>query len=285
MKPGDYALGEVAAGRFRRAELTFARGGGRSALIAQVVPYPFHVTKPFRLDAARPDLATLYLQSASGGIYRGDRLDLALTVKAGALAHVTSQAATVVHDTGTAPARQTTTIEVGDGAFAALTLDPLVMFPGAEIDVATEVRLGEGGVAILADGVAWHDFKGQGRPFGRISAETRVIGPDGVTRALDRSTVLGSELVGPRSLLGPGAAAYGSAMLLGPKERLPDPAAVEAALDAVGARAGANRLPNDAGLGVRIVAANGGAITRGVEAIFDLAVESALGFRPARRRK
>ncbi len=58
------------------ATLRFARGGGRTFLKEQRTPYPFHTTRPHYLDADRPDLATLYLQSASGGLYRGDRLEL-----------------------------------------------------------------------------------------------------------------------------------------------------------------------------------------------------------------
>lgn len=285
MRPEAYAIGETAAGRHRSARLVFARGGGRSALVDQTTPYPFHVTKPFALDRERPELATLYLQSASGGIYRADRLDLSLTVKAGASAHVTSQAATVVHDTGAHPARQTMRVEVGESAFAALTIDPLVMFPGAELMTVTEIRLAEGALAIVADGVAWHDFSGESRPFGTLSAETVATGPDGRTLVRDRATVRGAELLGSRSLLGPDAGAYGSAMLLGPKEKLPDPAVIEAALDALGCRAGASPLPNGAGLGVRMIAANGGRITLGVEALFSLGVEAMLGFSPARRRK
>jgi urease accessory protein len=285
MKPGDYASGEAAIGRSRRAELVFARGGGRSALIRQTVPYPFHVTKPFALDRARPDLATLYLQSASGGIYRGDRLDLSLEVKAGAAAHVTSQAATVVHDTGVHPARQTTLLDIGDDAFAALTLDPLVMFPDAALEVSTRVKLGRGALAILADGVAWHDFKALDRPFASLKAETLVHGADGGLLVCDRSTVAGAELLGLRSLLGCAAGVYGSAMLLGAADRLPSASAIEAALDGLGCRAGASALPNKAGLGVRIVAANGGAITRAVEMLFTLGAEAMLGFTPARRPK
>lgn len=285
MKPADYASGEEAAGRLRHSELAFAWGGGRSTLIRQVAPYPFHVTRPFALDRARPDLATLYLQSASGGVYRGDRLSLDVTVRSGAAAHVTSQAATVVHDTGAHPALQTMTLEVGEGAFGALTLDPLIMFPGAEARVTTAVRMSQGALAILADGVSWHDFAGLDRPFGSLAAETLVYGPGGDLLTLDRSTVRGEELAGPRSLLGRGAGAYGSALLLGPSGRLPSPAAVEAALDAVGCRAGASPLPNGAGLGVRIIAANGGVLTRGIETVFALAVEAMLGFEPARRRK
>jgi urease accessory protein len=285
MKPADYAAGDVAAGRFRRAELVFARGGGRSTLMRQIAPYPFHITRPFALDRERPDLATLYLQSASGGIYRGDQLDLSLVVRAGAAAHVTSQAATVVHDTGAARARQTTAIEVGDGAFCALTLDPLILFPGAELAVETSVRLGEDALAIVADGVAWHDFDGLGRPFRALTSDVSVRGPDGRTLVLDRATVDGREIVGSRALLGPDGGAYGSALLLGPVDRLPEPGAIERALDGVGCRAGASPLPNGAGLGVRLIAANGGRIAAGVETVFTLGVQAMLGFSPARRRK
>jgi urease accessory protein len=51
------------------ASLCFSRGGGRTVLARQRLPYPFHATRTFHLDQARPDLATLYLQSAAGGLY------------------------------------------------------------------------------------------------------------------------------------------------------------------------------------------------------------------------
>lgn len=285
MKPAEYAIGETAAGRHRSAELIFARGGGRSALVRQITPYPFHITKPFFLDGARPDLATLYLQSASGGIYRADQLDMSLTVKAGAAAHVTSQAATVVHDTGASPARQTTTVTVGENAFAALTLDPLVMFPGAEFSSFINVQITEGSAAIIADGVTWHDYTRENRPFGSLTSETIVMDHHGRRLICDRSTINGSELVGTSSLLGPERRAYGSALLLADRPRLPRPDAVESVLSAVGCFAGVSRLPNDAGLGVRIVAANGARLSLGAEALFAIGVEAMMGFIPTRRRK
>lgn len=272
-------------GRRRNAELVFALGGGRSTLVRQITPYPFHITRPFALDRARPELATLYLQSASGGIYRADRLGLTLMVRAGAAAHVTSQAATIVHDTGTQPASQTTVIGVAEGAFAAFTLDPLVLFPGAALSVSTRIHLAAGAACIIADGIAWHDFTGENRPFGSITTTTIVTNADGQILVRDHSTVYGTELVGERSLLGLNGGAYGSAMLLGAKPRLPSGAALETALDAVACRAGVSALPNESGLGVRMIAANGGCITQGTELLFALGVEAMLGFRPAPRRK
>jgi urease accessory protein len=81
------------------ASLQFSKGGGRTVLTRQRIPYPFHATRPFYLDQARPDLATLYLQSAAGGLYRGDRVALSITAEPQSAAHVTTQAATIVHRT------------------------------------------------------------------------------------------------------------------------------------------------------------------------------------------
>ena len=53
-----------------------------------------------------PGLATLYVQSCSGGIYEDDRLDLTLATAQGAEAHVSTQAATVVHSMPSGSASQ-----------------------------------------------------------------------------------------------------------------------------------------------------------------------------------
>jgi urease accessory protein len=77
--------------------LSLASCGGCTFLARQSVPYPFHITLSHRLDAARLDIATLSLQSASGGLYRGDRLALSIEARPSACAHVTSQVAIVAH--------------------------------------------------------------------------------------------------------------------------------------------------------------------------------------------
>jgi urease accessory protein len=49
--------------------------------------------------------------------------------------------------------------------------------------------------------------------------------------------------------------------------------------------AGISRLPNHAGVGGRILAADGGALARGLEAAFAVAFEVLMGVPPGRRRK
>ena len=63
--------------RKARSSLTFRRDpAGRTFIAGQRTEYPVHMTRPFRLPADPEGMLTLYLQSSSGGLYRGDDLRL-----------------------------------------------------------------------------------------------------------------------------------------------------------------------------------------------------------------
>jgi urease accessory protein len=278
----------------REGSLHFTYGGGRTVLGRQHVPYPFHATRAFYLDQPRTDLATLYLQSAAGGLYRGDRVALSISTGAQSAAHVTTQAATIVHRTDGFPVEQVTRLKVGEHAFLAWTPDPLVLFPGAEISCATEITLAVSGSAILTDGLSHHDpqgpgpksvdLKSSGRPFERYSSA--VVARDAAGRILldDRGCLVGEAMFAPSSPLGP-YRAVGTVLVLGCGAELCDPELLEKRLAACGCLAGFSALPNKAGLGSRVLAANGGVLARGLEAAFAIAFEAVFGVAPARRRK
>ena len=271
------------ANRRVEAALRFALGGGRTALTAQRTPYPFHVTRVFHLDASRPELATLYLQSASGGLYRGDQLTLTLEFSPGAAAHVTTQAATIVHDTRESAAEQLTQVAVARDAVALFTPEPLVLFPGADVTSRTEIVLSAGATVIAMDGFACHDPAGKGRSFARFATSSVVRAKAGLLLS-DCGSIEGTAFAGSASPLGPYRAA-GTLLVLGHNADRLDPAAVEVRVGAAGCVAGLSRAPNDAGFAGRILAFDGGALRRGLEAAFAAVVESTLGFVPARRRK
>jgi len=266
------------------ASLCFSHGGGRTVLARQRLPYPFHATRTFYLDQARPDLATLYLQSAAGGLYRGDRIALSITAEPHSAAHVTTQAATIVHRTHGLAVEQATRLDIGECAFLAFTPDPLVLFPGAEISCATEITLAAGGCAILTDGISHHDPEGLGRAFERYSNAVIVRDAAGRTLLNDRGSITGEAMFGPSSPLGP-YRATGTVFVLGRGADLCDVELLEKQLAACGCLAGFSKLPNNAGVGSRVLAANGGALARGLEAAFAVAFEALFGAPPARRRK
>jgi urease accessory protein len=266
------------------ALLHFVSGGGRTVLARQHVPYPFHVTRPFYLDKSRPDVATLYLQSAAGGLYRGDSVALSIVAGPHAAAQVTTQASTIVHRTYGRSVTQSTRVEIADEAFVALTPDPLVLFPGAEIGCTTDITLAATARAILIDGLTHHDPEGANHPFERYSTAIVVRDGNGDVLLADRGSFAGEWMFGPTSPLGPHRAA-GTILVLGQGAERCDAGVLEARLAACGCVAGISRLPNKAGVGGRVLAANGGVLARGLEAAFAAGFEALIGVPPARRRK
>ncbi|KQO94672.1 urease accessory protein UreD [Methylobacterium sp. Leaf91] len=274
------------AGRSRhsQARLVFVRGGGTTVLSRQVVPYPFHITRPFRMYPDHPDIATLYLQSASGGLYRADRLGLDITARPGSRAHVTTQSATVVHDTGAFAARQDTRLAIASDASLALHPDPMILFPDSALDLDTRIVVGPDARVIVSEGFASHDPTGMGRPFSRIALSLRVETEDGRILVNERSTLDGATLASPASPMG-AYAAYGSMVILGSVDCRPDIGVLQVAAEGIGCLCGASPLPNAAGLAVRVLARNGGALSTGMDAVFAVTFAALFGVAPARRRK
>src|SRR3984957_19224134 len=138
----------------RKAEVVLVAelAGGRTILRRQHVGYPFHITRPFQLDRMRPDLATLYLQSTSGGLYAADRLALDLTVGPGAALDLPPPASTVVHDGGEEGSLMRHSVTVRDRAFCAIISDPYILFPGANLHIATIATVAADAILIIAEG-------------------------------------------------------------------------------------------------------------------------------------
>jgi urease accessory protein len=275
---------EPDAGRTAEVLLVAELAGGRTILRRQHVGYPFHITRAFQLDRMRPDLATLYLQSTSGGLYAADRLALEVTVGAGAALHLTTPASTVVHDGREQGSQMRHAVTVHDRAFCAVISDPYILFPGADLHIATTATVAADAVLILAEGFAVHDPHRRGGTFARFSAGTRIMRPDGQRLVIDRGSLGGSDLAGNGDALG-GMSAACSVLMIAPPDRLADIAEIEAAADRCGCLAGVTAAPNGAGLAMRLLAPDGGTLVRGIEAAFHVAARAALGVELARRRK
>lgn len=266
------------------ARLDFAFGAGRSFLRRQHVPYPFHVTRPFGLDPNIPQLATLYLQSASGGLYRGDRLALSIAVGAAAAAHVTTQASTLVHDTSGRAAEQGLDLCVEDDSFLAFTADPLILLPGAAVRCKTSVVISDGACLILADGFCCHDPAGANRPFEALSLSLVVRSKSGMALVREQSLIDGMTFLSPASPAG-SYQAYGSLLVVAPRRSWPDREQLQKVADDTGCLCGVSLLPFDRGLQLRLLSANGGVLRRGLDAAFALAFEAHWGVPPSPRRK
>lgn len=267
-----------------RFEVELLRHGAHTRIGRQYVSYPFHLTRPFRLDAAIPSLLSLYQQSSSGGLYRADRLSSRFDVRAGAAAHITTQAATIVHDCHGQPVSQTTDIAVGRDGFLAFTPDPLVLFPGAASETRITAEVSRGAVLLLADAFACHDPQALSRSFDRLDGDVVIRDDSGRLLVRDSFRLSGAALTGSASPTG-GWSVVSTYLLVGDRARLPVHAAIDAL--ATGGRivAGVSELANGAGWGLRCLAADAVAAAEFGERLFSLAVEAALGHAPVPRRK
>lgn len=269
-------------------ELTFARdSGGRTYLRRQFAGYPYHVCRPFSYAGDPPGMATLYLQSCAGGIYRDDRLREHIVAEAGGAAHVTTQAATIVHSMDRGSARQEVLIEAATGSFVEVLPEPFILFPQAHFASDLRIRADEAAMVIVADSFICHDPAGGGALFDRFHGDLRVEDPQGRLLMLDRFRVSGAIVADKRPGLTGAFAAQGGMFVI---QRRGEPSAVIDALRAAvaevaGTYAGASELPNGCGAWLRVMAADGIALRTAMTAAWQAARLTLTGRIPAPRRK
>lgn len=275
-RPGGPGIG--------RFEVCFGRHGARTHIERQFVSYPFHMTRPFALDAAIPSLLTVYQQSSSGGLYRAENLFSRYEINAEAAAHVTTQAATIVYDCQGHPARHHSEVVMEQSSFLALTPDPLVLFPHAFCEITLVARLASGAVLFLSDAFACHDPKEQSRAFHQLSSDIRIEDQHGRLVLRDSFRISGQALGSVISPIGDWHF-VANFMLIGDYARLPQRNALTQLFSSPDVVTGLTELPNGAGWGVRCLAGSAISAHAVSSRLFALSVEAAFGVSPAQRRK
>jgi urease accessory protein len=271
-----------------RAEAVFATDAeGRTFLARQYASYPFHVCRAQYLDPDQPDMASLYLQSSAGGLFAGDRLALSFATHAGARAHVTTAASTIVYRMEEGEARQTTALEARPDSLLEYLPDPAILFPQARLHSHLSLRLAAGARAIVGESFLAHDPAGMGEPFGLFESEMQVTDWGGRLLALDRFRVTGAEMNvrivgvnGPYLMQGTllvlGDGLESGLMLAALRAQFTQDPAVHG---------GVSTLPNGAGIWARILAAEGAALTSVMTSLWSAARCQLTGVSPAQRRK
>ncbi len=101
---------------------------------------PLRVIRPFLLPGGG---TLLHLHNVSGGVLGGDRLQLAVEAGPGSSVQLTTTSATRVYRSRpeAIPARQETTVYVGEGALLEYLPDALIPFAGARYQQETHIEL------------------------------------------------------------------------------------------------------------------------------------------------
>jgi urease accessory protein len=251
-------------------DLQFEAVGGRTRLQRRRVRYPYAITVPLCLDRDPIDLRTVFLQSASGGVFEGERLKQRFVSGAGARVCVTTPAAAVVHGMpGEDHAECRIALSAGAGSYLEYRPLPLVLFPGARFRQSLTLELADGATAVLGDGFLGHDPAAGGRSFDWIDSGTEIRRADGRLIAADRFVLRGREAFDGLPGISRGIAAHGWMIALAPAGCISVPdlcADIADGCDAVaGLYAGASSLPRDEGIFVRLAAADSLALQEGLQ--------------------
>mgnify|MGYP001193127520 CR=1 FL=1 len=274
----------------RQLALEFAaRNTGPTYLARQFATYPFHICRPFWLENDPKGMATLYLQSCSGGLYGGERLSSSIRTRARAHAHVTTQASTIVHGLEGECAVTELAIDAEESSFLEVFNEPLILLPQASVENRVAIHCAGDAVVLYGDAFLVHDPEGKQACFGTLDS-TVSVHFDGETRpsVLDRSLLTGSFF---REAC-PGASGrwpvQGTLYLLGRSPRLKD--VVTRALawtgkEMPGAYVGGSELPFGSGAIFRIAADGAVAYRRASVELWRLIREQLFGITPLPRRK
>ena len=271
-----------------RLDLAFAADGDdRTYLQRQYASYPFHVCRVHYHDKDHPGLATLYVQSCSGGIYEDDRLDVTLSMAQGAEAHVSTQAATVVHSMPQGSAAQYVRIDCDVGSYLEYLPDPQILFPGSRCRSKIAVRLSGDAVALVSDSFLTHDPAGRDGRFVAYFSEILIEDQAGKTLAVDRLKIDGGAFANSCPGISGRYATQGTLIIAGLDLASRDLAGEldKTRLDRGEAVIGFSQLPNSAGLLVRVLAADGAALKFALHQAWCAARLALKGSIPVERRK
>ena len=242
------------------AEMVFKTSPkGSTYLSRQYLTYPFHTTRVFRLDPHWPQLATLYLTSASGGLFQGDRISIKAQIKEGASAHVTTGSATKVHSMDKDLAVHTVDLRIEQKGYLEYLMEPTILFPRSRLASKVRVQVEKEGCAILGDSFLTHDPTGaSSAPFDDLLVEVSIHGAKDHLLALDRTRLDGrTPFLSIPGLTG-NCFAQGSVYFIW-DGKPPDEMAqtmTEEIRSLEGVYAGASTLPGNCGAYARILAEN-----------------------------
>jgi urease accessory protein len=134
----------TAPGKNGILNMSFARQGDRSVLAHLCRRAPLLVQQALYWDEHLPGLPCVYIITTSGCLVQGDRLNTALTVGTGAMAHVTTQSATKIHQMNANFAAQSQRLVLAENAYLELLPGPTI--PHRHSRFITHIR------ATVADG-------------------------------------------------------------------------------------------------------------------------------------
>lgn len=269
-------------GKSGSVDLTFVRRGHRSVLAHLARRAPLLAQQALYWDEHLPGLPCVYLITTSGCLLQGDRLDVSITVGAGAMAHITTQSATKVHQMDANFAAVSQRLVLAENAYLELLPGPIIPHRHARFITYTQATVAAGATLLsselLQPGRKYHG-RGEVFEYDLYSSTLTARRPDGAALCTEklvaepwRHPVRRAGVMGYFDV-------FANVTLITPQRH------AARIFDRIGPHtgfrgaclAGASRLPNDAGLGYKVLGMETEPVKALVRAFWNLVRQEVLG--------
>jgi len=271
-----------APGKHGVLDMSFARRGDRSVLAHLARKAPLLVQQALYWDEHLPGLPCVYVITTSGCVLQGDRLDVSITVGAGAMAHVTTQSATKIHQMDANFAAQTQRLALAQNAYLELLPGPVIPHRHSRFITHTQATVAESATLLSAELLQpgrKHHGAGELFEFDLYSSTLTASRPDGTPLFTEkliaepwRYPVRQAGVMGKFDV-------FANVTLITPRrhaDRIFEQV-VPGADTSTDCVAGASRLPNDAGLVYKVIGMETEPVKTKVRAFWNLARQQVLG--------
>jgi urease accessory protein len=240
-------------GKCAYLRLDFQRRGSRTELAAMDRRAPLLVQRALYWDEEMPNLPCVTIISNAGGILQGDRYVIEIEVGEDAQAHVTTQAATKIHEMDANYASQTQDIVLHEVAYLEYMPDPIIPHKHSRFLTRTRLVIAPSSTLLYAEILTSgrkHYRDGERYAYDLFSSQLRAERPDGAELFAEKFVIEPScGSVRQAGMMGQ-FDVFGNVVLLTPRanaDRILEQVPAMLNREAHWA-AGASRLPNNAGL-------------------------------------
>lgn len=280
-EPAQWPSGAFGKNAYLR--LCFENRGERSILALMERRAPLLVQKALYCDEGMPGLPVVFIVSNSGGILQGDRYRLEFSLEPGACAHVTTQAATKIHEMDANHAAQTQEISLEEGSYLEYMPEQVIPFRHSRFLSRTRIRIAPTASLLYSEilvGGRKHYLDGELFAFDLFSSLVRAERPDGVELFTEkllieprRSDPRANGAMGPFDV-------FGNVLLLTTKVYADSIFEQTSSVLPRGERwaAGVSRLPNGAGLVYKVLGMEASEVRSRIRAFWSMVRPEITGF-------
>jgi urease accessory protein len=257
---------------------------GRSVLATLHRRAPLLAQQALYWDEQMPGLPCVSIISNAGGILQGDRNLIEIDVAPDAQAHVTTQAATRIHEMDCNFATQTQNLTLGSDSYLEYIPHPVIPHKHSRFVQHTTVSIDPAATLIYSETLMpGRKYYGAGELFqyDLFSSSIHAARPDGTTLFTEKF-IIEPHRFGVSRLGAMGSfQVFGNVILLTPKkysDRLFG--AIDPAFDKeTGLASGVSRLPYDAGLVFKVLGFETAPVSAAIRAFWSLARQEVTGAR------